>query len=296
VVLEQDDTLKPIDNLGNPAKMFLENHLHETYIHLVVGAFAEKNVFPVTSFFRCTPVKQNQLTDALDVVSLTNWLTWSAQQHNTAVDCELFHNSFDCTCDGDSCNGDQVVSTCVSNSWQRIHFWVNPDYSAAFSICKCGDPGSLKMVVRGHGESVRGHEGSQDIVGMTESWNINAIREILLTTSRTFPQTWARDDLRGSKSVQYFVISIYTAALTVDVQAECAQFIAQRIDTRLDGIQKFWLVNIRSSFLLDELRELINIIAVIEAPHLSVSSRHCEFRDWTRSLLWFTASISTASS
>jgi hypothetical protein len=96
----------------------------------------------------------------------SNKLTRRAQQYYSSADVVLLHDSLDSTGDGYPRNCDQVMSACVPDIWERVHFGVYTQCTAARAPLVLGDPGRLEFIVFCHLKSLFCDVGCENIVCM----------------------------------------------------------------------------------------------------------------------------------
>ena len=81
----------------------------------------------------------------------------------------FLHSGFDPTRDCDTSDRYEVVSTGMSDAWERIHLGVYSNGTPAVSVGISGDPGSIHEVMRRHLETLFAHESGEDVVCMAVS-------------------------------------------------------------------------------------------------------------------------------
>ena len=95
-------------------------------------------------------------------------LSRRAEQHYTSRDVEIVQSGLHRDRNGDTSDGDEVVSTRVPNSRKRIHLGVDPERASTAPPGILGYPCSVEKIVAGNLEAVLLDEGGEDVVSVAE--------------------------------------------------------------------------------------------------------------------------------
>ena len=95
--------------------------------------------------------------------------TRRAEKYDLSGNIVFFHSCLDTKCNAHASNRDQIVSACMPNPRECIHFRVHAHHGSICTVLECGAPcGSELEIVWCDGEPVGGHESCEEV--MCKPW------------------------------------------------------------------------------------------------------------------------------